>query len=91
MDQWETETLFWPLMDLKEAKQRFPPIWTIYDHPRDYPEHFVVRVFYGLEKESQADTFDTLEDARRFVLQQGGSFNLHRKEEDDPVIAESWI
>lgn len=78
-------------MDLEEAKRHFPPMWTIYDHPRDYPQHFVVRVFYGLEKEAKADTFDTLADARRFVRQQGGSFNLHRQEEDDPVIAESWV
>jgi hypothetical protein len=24
-------------MDLDEAKEIYPPIWYIYDHPRDFP------------------------------------------------------
>lgn len=78
-------------MGLDEARKRFPPIWVIYDHPRDDPEHFVVRRWYGLVKEETAAAFSTLPEAREHIALEGGSVRLSRAEEDDPVILETWL
>ena len=76
---------------LEIARTCFPPIWTIYDHPRDYPKRFIVRVFYGLTPEPQSTAHDSLADARVSVQARGGCVNLGRQPKDDPVIVESWI
>src|SRR5262245_23548999 len=68
-------------------------IWTIYRHPRDFPEHFVVRAHVI----SKLGTFprpvgclcESLDEARRTLPP--GLTCLHRHEYDDPVIAESWL
>lgn len=77
--------------NLVDAKTTQPPIWTIYDHPADYPQHFVVRVWYGLAQEFHVEIFSDLASARRHVLKAGASINLHRRAEDKPAIVESWI
>jgi hypothetical protein len=69
----------------------FPPIWVIYDHPRDFPDHFVVRVVWGLYMEPIPQLAPTLEAARRIARDGGASFCLARDPQDDPVIAECWI
>jgi hypothetical protein len=76
---------------LEEARKAFPPIWVIYDHPRDYPDHFVVRVAWGLFHEPDAQLATNLVDARRIAIDSGASFCLGRAADDDPVIAECWI
>lgn len=69
--------------------------WTIYDHPSDYPDHWVVRPFRsedGRVRPGMAKLADTLEEARALVPID--RFGLHRMEPspgDDPVIAETWI
>lgn len=69
----------------------FPPIWVIYDHPRDYPDHYVVRVAWGSMLEPVAQLATDLEAARRIAIDGGASFCLARDPQDDPVIAECWI
>jgi len=76
---------------LEEAKQKYPPMWTIYDHPKDHPQHIVVRVFYGEVQEFTVAVYDTLDEARRAVHEAGGTFNLMRHDTDDPAIIETWI
>jgi hypothetical protein len=34
-------------MSLDEAKKLFPPLWVIYDHPKDFNAQVVVRVSFG--------------------------------------------
>jgi len=68
-----------------------PPIWTIYDHPKDFPDCIVVHVFYGPKATDKINTFPNLEEARRYVLSRGAAHNMLRWPEDDPVIIESWI
>lgn len=69
--------------------------WTIYDHPKDHPEHYVVRrwVIYRGDKHStpclEAVLCKTLHAARRCVP--GGLHKMPRQQEDDPVIVETWI
>jgi hypothetical protein len=69
----------------------FPPIWVIYDHPRDYPEHYVVRVAYGGWQEARVQLAGTIELARQAALTEGASVRLARFPGEDPVIAETWI
>ena len=69
-----------------------PPVWTIYDHPRDLPQHVVARRWRGLKADGPAHTFATIDAARAFVQAQPGvDFCLGRASSDDPVIVESWI
>lgn len=78
-------------MSLEEARKRFPPMWTVYDHPKDYPHHFVVRRWYGVTREDLAALCNTLVEAREHIAVQGGCMNFGREKWDDPVIIETWI
>lgn len=67
-------------------------VWVIYDHPRDFPQYFVVRpqiVWGGLIRFGVATTYETLEQARSALPP--GLYPLGRHESDDPAIAEVWI
>lgn len=67
-------------------------VWVIYDHPEDYPEHFVVRpqtiergkIAFGLPILTAS-----LEAARGYVPE--GLVCLARCPEDVPAIVETWI
>ena len=67
-------------------------LYTIYDHPSDYPQYYVVRrwyVFAGFAYPSPCLTLaETLEGAREALP--GGLVNLGRDGEHDPVILEVW-
>ena len=73
-----------------------PILYTVYDHPSDYPNEFVCRRFaigsngqqlveIG-EPFARAKTLDRL----RAMLPLG-LYPLPREEGDDPVIVETWI
>ena len=79
-------------MSLDEAMKRFPPLWVIYDHPKDFNAQVVVRVSFGLVSEPlPALQCDSLKEARKFVLSRGATVNLRREPFDDPAIIEGWI
>jgi len=69
-------------------------IYTIYDHPLDHLESFVV-VRWVITKESDAPVryseicFDTIEQARGYIPPY--CVNLGRELLDDPAIMESWV
>jgi hypothetical protein len=64
-------------------------IWTIYDHPSDFPDKFVARCFH-YDKPTEAFLLaDTLDEIRRLIPQ--GLYRLDRQPNDDPVIVETWI
>jgi len=69
------------------------PIWTVYDHPRDYPTHFVARKFLSLPKPEPTGEViaDTDLNRLRGVLTQWGLTCLQRMPGDDPVILETWL
>lgn len=67
-------------------------IWTIYDHPKDYPEFIVVRplkVERGLVRPGPALICKTLEDARKMIPL--GLVRVRRAPHDDPCIVECWL
>lgn len=78
------------------AVNRDLEIWTIYDHPRDYPEHFVVRCWLSTSTGSYATNEvwlrPTLDEARWVILGNSpGAYRLERAVADDPCIVETWL
>lgn len=78
-------------LSLEEAMARFPPMWTIYDHPKDYPEGFIARLWYGETPTLETITGYTLNQVRGLLLAQGSSLAMVRSPEDDPCIVETWL
>jgi len=69
-------------------------VWTIYDHPRDYPRHFVARrsevlMGGGIGTTNDMHTAPTLAEVR--ALLPPGLYRLPRQLADDPVIVEVWV
>lgn len=69
--------------------------WTIYDHPLDHPEHFVVRRWW-IESGNPNPVHSretllcaTLDAARQAVPP--WAHCVGRQTEDDPVIVETWL
>lgn len=65
--------------------------YVIYDHPLDYPHHFVVRQFHigsGTVTAGSTDLADSLENARKLIPL--GLVNVGRHHEDDFAIVETW-
>lgn len=77
--------------DLEEAKRRYPPTWTVYDHPVDLPNWIVVRLAYGDFPTHKIQLCHTIEQARQYIESEGGEWSLGRLPEDDPKIIETWI
>jgi hypothetical protein len=65
-------------------------IWVVYDHPLDWPDHYVARRWDGeLPTEDLVVTFD-LELLREHLADKGLA-RLDRRRNDDPVILETWL
>jgi hypothetical protein len=69
-------------------------MYVIYQRPRDYPEHFVMRrwAIAGGAAEADKDYFvlaETLDQARQSVPPY--CVRLERDPSDDPVIVETWL
>lgn len=66
------------------------PIWVVYDHPSDFPDDYVARLWQG---ESPTDTVISHADLRsvRLELWMKGLVRLDRAEGDDPKILETWL
>jgi hypothetical protein len=67
--------------------------YTIYDHPKDHPEGFVVRRWTvsiaGAWCDAECSVAESLEAARRLVPE--GMMPVPRFPKDDPVIVETWF
>jgi hypothetical protein len=70
-------------------------MWTVYDHPRDFPEHFVAREFRihpgRAEATSNIIQSEDLEVIRTILLTEMGKMRLMRSPHDDPKIVETWL
>lgn len=70
--------------------------WTIYEHPSDYPDSYVLRetrIEAGTDPVlGPAYVFVTLDDARDGVQRLApGAYCMTRDPGDDPVIVETWL
>lgn len=68
-------------------------IWVIYDHPKDHPDHWVVRRQFVVDGKVIPDDYvrlcTSVELARKQIPQ--GLICICRSYLDDPVIVESWM
>jgi hypothetical protein len=68
-------------------------MWVIYERPADYPDGYVVRLWYvsaqNTMEPGEARTYPTLEAARDALPQ--GLFPVPRSPKDDEKIVESWF
>lgn len=76
---------------LADARKSFPPMWVIYDHPSDYPQYFVARLWFGTISAPDIKLCSNLALLRDAVASTGASYNLGRSTADDPAIVELWI
>lgn len=66
-------------------------IWTIYDHPLDFPNHFVARCFIYDQPTGSYMTADTVDQLRAVLCDEMHLTCLMRSPEDHPSVVESWI
>jgi hypothetical protein len=66
------------------------PMWTIYDHPRDFPHCWVARLFIWDKPTEDILTAPTLE-ALQAHFYELGLYRMERQEGDDAKIVEIWI
>jgi hypothetical protein len=72
------------------ALEPVPIFWVIYDHPADYPEHFVARVFVLDQPQRKIMLTGDLEHFRKMFRERGYTL-FPRDPSDDPAIVESWM
>lgn len=69
-------------------------VYVIYDHPRDFPDHYVLRPMRTNAGRVEGYNFccvaDSIEELRGPLIAVG-AVNVGRDPLDDPVILEIWI
>ena len=65
-------------------------IWAIYDHPKDYPNYYVARLFLSDRLTNQVIARSNLEELRTIFKDQHLTC-INRQKDDDPVIVETWF
>lgn len=70
-------------------------MWTVYDHPSDYPDKYVARLFLvgrgGTEATASIIIAPSLEVLRKTLLVDMGLHRLDRSPGDDANIVETWL
>lgn len=69
-------------------------MWTIYDHPLDFPNHYVARLWEvesGAPKATRALMAAVTIDSLREKLEQSGWTCIMRSADDDKTIVETWL
>lgn len=68
-------------------------IWTIYDHPLDYPSSFVARCFVFVGDRMHPSSWVLIShdlNELRATFDRRGLYRWPRNELDDPTIVETW-
>jgi hypothetical protein len=75
-------------------------IWTVYDHPSDFPDSFVAHKFVLDQPTDEIMIAATLPDLRKMIQNLSGNLAIpinspttliQRWPDDDPKIVESWL
>lgn len=72
------------------GKKRPLASWTLYDHPRDFPDEYVARLFEDGKPTRLALRCAELEPLRNYMRERG-LVRFTRAESDSPVIIETWL
>lgn len=65
-------------------------MWTVYKHPRDYPNSYVARLWNMDQPTESVVVSPDLWSLRKLLLEMN-LIPMPRQEGDDPVIVEVWI
>ena len=65
-------------------------LWTIYDHPRDYPNSYVARRWENDQPTGEHMVSPDIESLRDQMRARGLAL-LSREQADDPCIVETWL
>lgn len=71
------------------VKQAKLPLIAVYNHPTDYPDKYVARVWDTNKPTRFVKLAETLEEIRDAIPK--SMCNIGRKDNDDPCIVEVWI
>lgn len=67
-------------------------MWTVYAHPKDYPNGYVARLFRLDGPTHDAFFGDSLEEVRAFLDKcYPGLYCIPRSPNDEPQIVETWL
>ena len=66
------------------------PVWTVYDHPNDFPHCFVARLFDGERPTATIMVAGEIETIRARLVALGLA-KLARHPDDDQKIMEVWL
>lgn len=66
------------------------PIWVVYDHPSDYPNCYVARLFAGEQPTANVMICPDLEKLQNELINMG-LVKMMPMPGDDPVILETWL
>lgn len=70
------------------------PMWTVYNHPRDFPSQFVARKHFvgaaGTRATTEILKADDIASLRQMLAVQR-LVPIQRDPSDDPVIMETWL
>ena len=77
------------LYDLRERL----PMFVVYDHPADHPEHYVARLWLSLPENTPTYLLARTKDLAvlRQFLEACGLVHLDRQPGDVPVVLETWL
>lgn len=64
--------------------------WTIFDHPNDFPDCFVARMFIGEDPQGSVICSTSIELLRE-EMRRRGLICIPREAEDAPKIVETWL
>ena len=77
----------------QSVSRRGRQMWTVFDHPPDFPDCYVAKASLNSIDVNHFHTFETdeaLEDMRA-MFRQRGMVCVERHPEDDPKIMEVWL
>lgn len=80
------------LIAQKEAAERGTlTLWTVYDHPKDYPDGFIARMHEASGGPTNRTHTGTLKELRE-IFRRAGLFRIMaRHPDDDAKIVETWL
>lgn len=69
------------------------PMFTITDHPADFPDFYVARLSLTLPRPAVLDVaiMDESLERLRVTMEALGLTRLERSPQDDPVVVETWL
>lgn len=67
------------------------PVIAVYEHPSDYPEYYVARVFNADRPTDTIMLKDTLEEIQKDIRDNTNMMFMLRGAEDEPCIVGAWL